>query len=121
VKQALQPAVPEGTLETYRSARSIEERLRQPKDDLTIVVLLPGTPEDFLDLLTISDLLSRIRTIIVLPDTKAETIAIAHRLRPRYLTYIDGNLSGLSTVVEKMAEGISQNGPKWMCQSARGA
>jgi len=109
VKQALEPAVPEGILETYRSASRFARRLRQPKDDFTIVVLLLGSPEDFLDVLAIRHLFRGVRTIVVVPDTQDETIAMAHRLRPRYLTYIDGNFSGLSTVVEKMVEGYSKS------------
>ena len=108
VKQALEPAVPKGILETYRSASRFARRLRQPKDDFTIVVLLLGSPEDFLDLLTIRHLLRGVRTIVIVPDTQEETIAMAHRLRPRYLTYIDGDFTGLSTVVYKMVDGYSK-------------
>jgi hypothetical protein len=104
VRQAIAPAVSGGRLEVYRSAGNLARRLRQPKDDLTIAILLFGTSEDFLDVLAIQHLFRDVRTIVVVPDIRVETIAMAHRLRPRYLAYIDGNLSGLSTVVDKMAE-----------------
>jgi hypothetical protein len=45
-----------------------------------------------------------VRIILVLPDTEEQTIAMAHRLRPRFLTYIDSNIAALGTVVSKMCE-----------------
>jgi hypothetical protein len=108
VRQAIESAIPEGTLETYRSPGNFAQRLRQPKDDLTIVVLLLASSEDFLDVLAIQHLFRDVRTIVVVPDTQEETIAMAHSLRPRYLTYIDGNFSGLSTVVDRLVEGYAQ-------------
>jgi hypothetical protein len=109
VKQALELAVPEIFLETYRSASNFARRLRQPKDDLTIVILLLADAEDFLDVLAMRHLFRDVRMIVIVPDTQDETIAMAHRLRPRYLTYIDGNFSGLSTVVDKMVAGYTKN------------
>lgn len=110
VKQALEPSIPEGILETYRSASNFQQRLRQPKDGRTIVILLLARPEDFLDVLAMRHLFRDALTVVVVPDTEEETIAMAHLLRPRYLTYIDGNFSGLSTVIDKMIGGYAQQG-----------
>ena len=105
-KTVLQSSVSDG-IEVYRTINDLSLRLRGAKDT-AIVILLVGNREDFLDLLAIRHLFRNIRIIVVVPDTEHETIAMAHRLRPRYLTYIDGNFLGLSAVVNKMSEGYSQ-------------
>ena len=105
VKTVLKPSVPEGTIEVYRTINDLSRRLRLPKDDPTIVVVLPARREDILDLLAIRHLFRNVRIVLVVPDIEDETIALAHRLRPRYLSYIDGNFMGLSTVVNKMFKG----------------
>jgi hypothetical protein len=102
-KTILGPSVPEGEVEIYRTINEFSRRLRQPKDDLTIVVLLLASREDVLDLLAISHLFRNVRIVLVVPDLEDETIALAHRLRPRFLSYIDGNFQGLATVVSRMS------------------
>ena len=102
-KTVLEPSVPEGDVEIYRTINEFSRRLRQPKDDLTIVVLLLASREDVLDLLAIRHLFRNVRIILVVPDLEDETIALAHRLRPRFLTYINGNFLGLATVVSRMS------------------
>jgi len=105
-KTVLQSSVSDG-IEVYQTINDLSLRLRGAKDT-AIVILLVGNREDFLDLLAIRHLFRNIRIIVVVPDTEHETIAMAHRLRPRYLTYIDGNFLGLSAVVNKMSEGYAQ-------------
>jgi hypothetical protein len=103
-KTVLGPLVPEGNVEIYRTINALSRRLRQPKADLTIVVLLLASREDVLDLLAIRHLFRNVRIILVVPDLEDETIALAHRLRPRFLSYIDGNFLGLATVVNRMCQ-----------------
>ena len=103
-RTVLEPIVPEGDVEIYRTINALSRRLRQPKADLTIVVLLLASREDVLDLLAIRHLFRNVRIILVVPDLEDETIALAHRLRPRFLSYLDGNFPGLATVVNRMSE-----------------
>jgi hypothetical protein len=49
-----------------------------------------------------------VKILLVLPDTEEETIAMAHRFRPRYVTCVTGNLSALGAVVTKMRENSSE-------------
>jgi hypothetical protein len=65
--------------------------------------------EDILELICVRHLFRNVPVVLVVPDTDNQTIALAHRLRPRYLTYIDGNFLGLSAVVNKMSERYVQS------------
>lgn len=109
VTAALESSVPDGALETCRSPSNLSRRLQEPKDDLTIVILLLASRMDFLDVLAISHSFRNTHIIVVAPDTREETIAMAHRLRPRYLTYIDGDYLPLSTVVKQIGLGYVEH------------
>jgi hypothetical protein len=99
---------PRGEVKIFRTINNLSRSLRQPKNDLTIVVLLPAEREDILDAFNIQHLFRNTRVILVIPDLEKETIALAHRLRPRYLTYVHGNVPALQTVIHNMWEGYSQ-------------
>ena len=100
--------LPDGTFEVFRTINDLSRKLRQPKNDLMIVVLFLSDREDMLDVLNIQHLFRNTRVILVVPDLDEKTIALAHRLRPRYLTYVDGNFPALGTVIDKMREGYAQ-------------
>ena len=100
--------VPDGNFEIFRTINDLSRKLRQPKKDLMIIVLFLSDREDMLDVLNIQHLFRNTRVILVVPDLDEKTIAMAHRLRPRYLTYVNGNFPALRTVVEKMREGYAQ-------------
>lgn len=109
VRTMLEPSVPDGiTLEVHRTINDLSRRLRQPKEDATVAILLIASREDLLDLFSIRHLFRDVRIVLVLPDLEDQTIALAHRLRPRYLTYIDSYFPALATVVNKMCEGYAQ-------------
>ena len=77
-------------------------RLRQPKDDFTIAVLLAASRNDLADILSIHDLLCDIRIILILPDREDDTVAWGHALQPRFLSYIDRDFTDVAAVLAKM-------------------
>ncbi len=76
--------------------------LRQPLNGVVAAVLLAGTQNELLDFMPVRDLLLRIPSILILPDHETETITKGHSLRPRYLTYADGDLSDVGDVFRKI-------------------
>jgi hypothetical protein len=68
------------------------------------VILLVGRREDILELISVRHLFRDVPVVLIVPDTDDQTIALAHRLRPRYLTYIDANFVGLYPVLERLTE-----------------
>lgn len=96
---------PDGGFEIFRTINGLSRKLRRPKKDLMIVVLFLVDRHDMLDALNIQHLFRNTRVILVVPDLDEKTIALAHRLRPRYLTYVDGDFPALQTVIDKMCKG----------------
>jgi hypothetical protein len=89
-------------IEVYQTIDSLSERLRLPIGNQEILVLLIENKENLINMLSIKYLLRHIRIIIILPDSEVETISLAHRLRPRYLSYLNGNLIDLTALLTKM-------------------
>ena len=90
----------EGTI--TRTIDDLSERLLQPKNDLAIALLLAEKREDIEELLPVSNLFRNTRIILVAPDRDKETIAAAHLLRPRLLTYSDSDFADIFTVLTKI-------------------
>ena len=101
-KKLVEGRIPEENLEVYRSLEGLSQRLAQPFDDLGVAVLMAGNHEELMNIFSIRDLLRDLQIILVIPDQKEETVALAHQLRPRLLTYIDGDLSMITIVLGKM-------------------
>jgi hypothetical protein len=104
VVRRLESVLPRNSLQVCSTIGNLCQNLRMPKQDLTIAVLVPASRGDLLELRTIRPMFRDVKILLVLPDTEEETIAMAHRFRPRYVTYVNHNLSELGAVVTKMCE-----------------
>ena len=104
LRRVIEVLVLKENMEMYRTIDSLSRRLRQPRNDLPIAVLLAASRQDLLELLSIGDLLDGIRIILVLPDRKEGTIAKGHRLQPCFLTYADSDFLDVAAVLIKMQQ-----------------
>lgn len=86
----------------------LEKRLRKTGNTIDILVLLVATLKDLRALILMQDLTDRFPVVTITPDSEPETIALAHRLRPRYLTSVDSDFSNVAAVLRKMIENTSQ-------------
>lgn len=102
LQRVIEGLVPKQDTEIYRTIDSLSHRLRQPRHNLAVAVLLAASRQDLLELLSIRDLLDGIRIILVLPDRQDDTIAKGHRLYPRFLTYADSDFLDVAAVLSKM-------------------
>jgi hypothetical protein len=100
----IEDLVPKEKIEVYRTAEDLSSRLREPTYDLSVAVLLAATKEDLSYLISNKELIWNLRVILVLPDRQDDTVTKGHLLRPRFLTYADGNFSDVSTVLSNMLQ-----------------
>jgi len=96
-----------------RTVASLSSRLRQPGNGVTIAILLTASKKDLGDILSLSDLLSDLRIVLVLPDRDKDTIAKGLTLRPRFLTFADSDFTELSAVLGKMLKTYSSERIGW--------
>lgn len=98
----IESLIPKDRMEIHRTVESLVRRLRQPKYDLGIAVLVPASKEDLLEIIAIRDLFDGIRIILILPDSQNDTVSKGHTLYPRFLSRADGDFKEVSAVLEKM-------------------
>jgi hypothetical protein len=100
----LQELAPSEEIRAYRSVDDLSRSLRQPGHTFDIVVLVPATGRELLNLLRIRYLLTDLRIVLILPDRLGDTIARGHTLYPRYISYAHGDFSDVAAVLEKMLQ-----------------
>jgi len=100
----MEKLIPGGRPEACRTVDDLAARLLEPHNDLTIVLLLAADKDDLFDLASIGDLfhIHNARIIVVVPDRDKDTVSLAHRLRPRLLTYADSDFAEVFAVLNNI-------------------
>jgi hypothetical protein len=89
-------------VETPPTVDDLIRRLREPSEEAKVVILLINDHEELRHLLSIQHLFLNVPLLIQVPDDLAETVQMAHRLRPRYLSGSQGDFGALVEVLRKM-------------------
>jgi len=76
--------LPEAGMKVCRTIRGLSQSLRQPAEDSGVAVLLVSDQEDLKNIISLRHLFQNIRIILLLPNKKPETVAMAHQLRPLF-------------------------------------
>lgn len=109
--QTVDEVVPGAKVEALRQVNGLIQRLRMPSADLEMLIFMPANRHELFAVSSLLTEMRNIRLVLVLPDRENETIAMAHSLRPRYLTYSNGDYSELREVLKKMLKDSSRNEP----------
>jgi hypothetical protein len=102
LRKVIKQSLPDEKIEMYQMIISLSQRLRQPKYDLTAIVLHISSKADFLNVLSLRDLLDDLRIIFVLPEDEECLLKKVHELRPRFISYDDGDFSDVAEVLRRM-------------------
>ena len=104
LKQRLNGKASAVSLESYTHLEDLFHRLRKPRVNLKIGVLAITDVAELDRLLAIRELLADMRLVLDLADDDPTTLAKAHALAPRFITFIDNGIEPLVSVVERMME-----------------
>jgi DNA-binding NarL/FixJ family response regulator len=97
---------PFATSEVVRSFGDLNKQLLPRANQLRpIVIVVAPTRDDLESLLEIYELFENTRLILVLADADAETVALGHRMQPRFIGYLANSFTEIAAVVRKMAGG----------------
>jgi hypothetical protein len=107
----LKASAAENKTELYHSIKTLTQRLTRPVDGLAIMVLIAGDRKDLVSILAVQKLFGLIRIIIILPDREDESVKMGYTLKPRFLTYVNGDISEVHAVLRKMLE-LSESNEK---------
>lgn len=96
--------------EVFHSLTNFSKRIRQIPRKIDVAVLLARSRDQLSRLISLKAYLEDIRLILILPDRDRETISKGLLLRPKFVDYLDGNLSNVGAVLEKIFEHIGERG-----------
>jgi len=102
LERLIKMRLPEVEMEIYRGTNELSHRLIEPLESINIAVLLITSQQDLKSILSIQSLLQDVPKILIVPDRKAETIALAHQFRPRFLSDINSDFDEVTAVLKKM-------------------
>ncbi len=94
--------VPAERLVVCRDFEELQSSVLKSAYDLFAAVLVVSSRNDLVDLLSIRELLTSIRVILVLPDCEQETVSRGHDLKPRFLTWPAWDSCEVIAVLRKM-------------------
>ncbi len=102
LQQSIEAVLHKRITESYRTIPGLLARLRHPLPRPTVAVLYAATRQDLGAFLEMGDLLAGIRIILILPDRSSETVAMGHKILPRFIGYRDGELKDVAAVLTKI-------------------
>ena len=82
--------------------------LPQAKQPRPIIIVLASSKGELESLLEAKALFRNTRLILLLADADEETVALGHRMEPRFIGYLTDGLGEVPAVVRKMAAGESR-------------
>ena len=102
LETSLKDLVPAGRVEVCRSIEELTRRLQRLYDQNTIVILQAQDKQQLARMVSLRDVFQGFRIILLVPDREEETIVLAHRLRPRFLSTSESDFSDVMSVLQKM-------------------
>ena len=102
INQVVNSVTSERPKKVYTSISKLAHRLQNQMDHNTIGIFLTSDQDELSGLTSIQHLFRSIRVILVVPDREHHTISKGFSLKPRYLSYADGDLSDVAVIMSKM-------------------
>ncbi|QEM67279.1 hypothetical protein FO488_03335 [Geobacter sp. FeAm09] len=100
IRDAVTRTVPQ--TEVISAMDDLVGRFRRPSGEPVVAVLIAGSLGELAALRQMKGMLHDCRTVLILPDREAETVAAGHRLHPRFLGCLDDAGEEIAAVLCKM-------------------
>lgn len=91
-----------GQVEIFYTLEKFYRRFTLAGSSNAVTVLLLTSRQELENLVKYADLFDDQKIILVLPDHAKETIALGHALYPRFISYTDGDLEDVASVLRKL-------------------
>lgn len=102
LRKTVQEALPKEKMEVYRTLGELSSRVRRSIFDIRAMVISASNKEELAEFLHLRDFLWDLRIVLILAEDDAETIAMAHALRPRFLTWREIDFKSIGLVLHRI-------------------
>lgn len=97
-------SIPGSLIEVISDRAGLSAWIYRPKDPSSVMIFWNPTHTELRQIGAMKDLLLGVRTVLVLPDGEAETVALAQQIRPVSITYVDDGTSTIVSVLKRLSE-----------------
>jgi hypothetical protein len=94
------------------SIELLSNKLRQPLNNISVIILLITSRDELIQLNLMSSLFDNSRVILILPDRDKATLSLGFELKTSFVSYIDSDLQNVISVlkqIQKKLKGDKQN------------
>jgi len=98
----LHERLPDVGLEIFSSFRPLHRRLGKAQENAVVAILTADCRDQLESFKELQTLFVDVRIVLILPDNDPATLALGHKLYPRFLTYREGNMDDLVAVVARI-------------------
>ena len=102
LKTTIHAQIPEIQVKSCNSTADIFRLLRQPLNNLSVVILVIASRNELIEFNLMSPLFDDMRIILILPDRKKQTLALGVKLKPSFVSYDDSNLQDIVSVLKQI-------------------
>ncbi|MEW6261952.1 MAG: hypothetical protein AB1641_02650 [Thermodesulfobacteriota bacterium] len=102
LRQVVEKIVPAASLERFSSLAELDGRLRRPSPGPHLAVIMAADEMELSLVTSMSDLLAYLPLILIVPNQEEDILELAHLLRPRYLSFTDGDFKDVSAVLGRI-------------------
>lgn len=102
LKNIIQARVSGIQVEDCNSIEHISQTLRQPLNNVSVVIFLIASMEELVQINSMHTLFDNIRVILILPDRKKETIVLGLKLKTSFVSYVDSDLQDVASVLNQI-------------------
>jgi hypothetical protein len=102
LKSIIQTQVSGTQLENCNSIAHISQILRQPLNNVSVLVLLLSSKDELIQFNSMNILFDNLRIILVLPDNKKEMLSLGLKLKPSFISDVDCDLQDVVSVLRQI-------------------
>lgn len=95
-------------LESCDSIEHFSQILRQPLNNVSVVILLVESRGELIEFNSMSTLFDNSRVILVLPDRDKDTLSLGVELKPSFVSYVDSDLNDIASVLRQIKKKVEQ-------------
>lgn len=104
ILSAVREGFPGRKIVSVKGIEDLRDRFGRPLWDLDCVVMLLSSRDELDELFSVREFICNMPVIMIAPDSRPETLSIAHRFYPRFVTSPEHGFNEVVLVLEKMLD-----------------
>jgi len=107
-KAAISLSVDGVGIELYKHLDEVYDRLCKPGSSDRVLILCPKNKKEMEKVISLLDILSGAKIILVLPKRDRDFLKLAYRIFPRFMAFADEDFANITMVLKKMSVSFAE-------------